>query len=116
MPAWWPLRLFLKHRTLRFPINGVLAVGLAAVLFWGIFCGDSAPILIGIKKKKRLEVTFDTFTDDIFPPGADLHQETKKKRRKKQGQLTHFSMPYNTIPSCVIAQSEPTCIQGYKYI
>lgn len=61
-----------SYCTLHFSIHGVLAVGLAAVLFRGIFCGDSTPVLIGIKKKEGLEVTFDTFSDDIFPPGANL--------------------------------------------
>lgn len=64
---------------MHFSIGRGLVVRLAAVLSWGIICSDSAPIGVGVKEEERLEVTFDTFADHIFPPGADLQQKDKGK-------------------------------------
>lgn len=67
--------------TLHFSIDWGLVVGLAAVLSRDIFCIDGTPIRVGVKKEKRLEVTFDAFADHIFPPGANLQQKMKEKER-----------------------------------
>lgn len=76
---------FLFSNTLYFSINRGLVVRLAAVLSWGIVCGDSTAIRVGVKKEKRLEVIFNTFADHIFPPGADL-----QKDKEKAGQSTLY--------------------------
>ena len=65
--------------TLHVSVDGGLVGGLAAVWSRGIVCGDRTPIGVSVKQKERLEVTFDTFADHIFPPGADLQQDTKER-------------------------------------
>lgn len=66
----------MTDRTLHFSIDwGLVRRLAAAVLFWSIICGDSTPVWVGIKEEERLEVTFDTFGDHVFPPGADLQQK-----------------------------------------
>lgn len=64
--------------TFHFSIDGGLVVRLAAVRSWRIVSGDSAAIRVGVKEQERLEVIFDAFADNVFPPGADLPQKTEE--------------------------------------
>lgn len=65
-------------------IDRGLVVELAAGLSRDVFCVNGTTIGVGVKKEERLEVTFYTFADHIFPPGANLQRKTKEKVVKNQ--------------------------------
>lgn len=74
----------MKASTLCFSIDKSLVVGLGAGLSRDIFCVNGTTIRVGVKKEERLEVTFDTFANHIFPLGANLQRNTKGKVVKNQ--------------------------------